>query len=73
MIRHYGWWEMLKIMREGRELSYQNCQISKLQARGIHWQHSHAQFCDAVSAAGFDILKSRLCFRNISDMVVVRK
>jgi len=73
MIRHHGWRKTLKIMREGREVSYQNRQISKLQARGIYWQHSHAQFCDAVSTAGFDILESHLCFRNISDMVVVRK
>jgi len=73
MIKHYGLGKTLKIMREGREVSRQNRQISKLQAQGVYWKHDHAQFCDAVRAAGFAIMESRLCFRKMSDMVVVRK
>jgi ubiquinone/menaquinone biosynthesis C-methylase UbiE len=73
MVRKYGLGKTLKILREGKEISYQNRQISKLHAQGIYWKHSHQEFCDAVKAAGFEITEATTCFRGISDLVVIRK
>lgn len=73
MIMKYGIKKTLQIMQEGREVSYQNKQISKLQRNGTYWMHSHQEFIEAVESAGFTIVKSKLCFRKISDMAVVVK
>ena len=73
MISTYGLRKTLQVMREGREISHQNRQISKLQAQGVYWNHSHEEFCTTVEAAGFEIKESRYCFRKISDLVVVEK
>ena len=73
MIMKHGIKKTLEIMQEGREVSYQNKQISKLQRDGTYWTHSHHEFIQTVKDAGFTILEARLCFRKISDMVVVSK
>lgn len=73
MIKKHGLRKTLELMKEGKEISYQNRQISKLQAQGIYWNHSHEAFRAAVEDAGFQIKEARLCFRKISDMVVVEK
>lgn len=73
MIMKYGILKTISIMQEGKEVSYQNKQVSKLQKNGTYWTHSHQEFNDAIKNAGFTILESRLCFRKISDMAVVCK
>ena len=73
MVMKHGIQKTLQIMQEGKEVSYQNKQISKLQRNGTYWTHSHEEFKKAVKDAGFQIVESRLCFRKISDMVAVRK
>ena len=73
MIKQHGLWKTIQLLKEGKEISHQNRQISKLHAEGIYWKHSHEEFCDTVRAAGFTITESAYCFRGISDMVVVEK
>ena len=73
MIRKYGLVKTLQVMREGKEISKQNRQISKYQVDGTYWTHTPEQFRQAVTSAGFKIIESRLCFRGISDMAVAVK
>ncbi len=73
MVKKYGLRQTLHIMKEGREISHQNQQISKYQANGTYWTHTPEEFEYAIASAGFNITESRLCFRKISDMVVAVK
>ena len=73
MIKKYGLGKTLELFREGKEISHQNREIAKLHAKGIYWKHSHEEFCEAVREAGFTIHKTQLCFRGISDLVLVEK
>ena len=73
MINKHGLRKTLEIMREGKEISHQNRQISKLQAQGVYWNHSHEEFCETVKSAGFTIKEAKYTFRGISDLVVVEK
>lgn len=73
MVKKYGLRKTLEVMKEGREISYQNQQISKYQADGTYWTHTPEEFVKTIQNAGFNILESRLCFRKISDMVIVSK
>jgi len=73
MLKTYGLNKTLQVMREGKEVSRQNRKLSRMQAAGKLWMHSHAEFCEAVLDAGFELLEARTTFRGISDLVVVRK
>ena len=73
LVRTYGWKKTLEIFKEGREVSKQNAYIRNMQRNDTFWTHSHAEFCEAVKAAGFEILDSGTTFRGVSDWVVVRK
>lgn len=73
LLRSYGPARTLRIMQDGKIVSRQNRYIRSMQKRGELWTHSHEEFCDAVMQAGFRILESRLCFRGLSDLVVVCK
>ncbi len=69
MISKYGLRKTLKVMQEGKEVSKQNKLISRKQARGEFWLHSHEGFVKAVEAAGFKVEGAKTTFRGISDMV----
>lgn len=73
LLRRYGFRKTLAIMNEGKEVSRQNAYIREMQHQGIFWTHTHEEFVAAVQEAGFEITKSRTCFRGISDFVVARK
>ncbi len=73
MIRKYGLRKTLEIMKEGKEVSKQNREISKLQKNGTYWTHSHKEFVDAVEHAGFEVVAEGLTFRKLSDWTVVTK
>ena len=73
LVFRHGLRKTLEIFREGREVSKQNAYIRKMQQRGEFWTHSHEEFCEAVSNAGFEIQYQTTCYRGISDLVVVRK
>ena len=73
MIKKYGFRKTFQLLREGKEISHQNRQISKLHAQGIYWKHSQEEFCSAIREAGFEIISAQYCFRNISDMVLWEK
>ena len=73
MIQTHGLRKTLQVMREGKEVSKQNRKAARMQAEGTFWTHSHAEFCEAVIDAGFEILEAKTTFRGISDFVVVRK
>ena len=60
-------------MKEGKEVSRQNREISKLQAKGVYWRHSHQEFCDTIADIGYRINESGLTFRKISDIVFAQK
>ena len=73
MIKTHGIRTTLKVLKEGKEVSKQNREISKLQDEGIYWKHSHEEFCNAIENAQFKIVEKGLTFRKISDLVVVTK
>ena len=73
MIQAHGLRKTLQVMREGKEVSKQNRRAARMQAEGKFWTHSHAEFCEAVIDAGFEILEAHSTFRGISDFVVARK
>jgi len=73
MIKKHGLRKTLNVLQEGKEVSKQNREISKLQEKGIYWKHSHEEFCEAITTASFNILEAGLTFRKISDIVVVTK
>ena len=69
MISKHGLRKTLQIMKEGKEVSRQNKLISRMQAQGKYWLHSHEEFVEAVRSAGFRIDGAKTTFRGISDMV----
>ena len=73
LVSNYGLKRTLQIFKEAKPVSEQNRIIREMQKRGELWTHSHDEFCEAVSSAGFQIVESRTCFRGLSDMVVVSK
>lgn len=73
LLRKYGLKKTLEIMNEGKEVSRQNAFIRDMQRKGVFWTHSHEAFCQAVQEAGFEIVKSKTCFRGVSDFVTARK
>lgn len=73
LIRNYGLRKTLKIFSEAKEVSRQNTYIRNMQKNGTYWTHSHQEFIEAINDAGFKIIESKLTFRGISDLVVVRK
>ena len=73
MLRTYGLRRTLSVLRQGAEVSRQNREISKKQADGTYWTHTHEAFVQAVEAAGFVVEAAGTTFRGISDWVVVHK
>lgn len=73
LIRKHGLGKTLEIMRSGKEVSKQNAYIREKQSNGDYWLHSHKEFIQTVSNAGFEILEAKKTFRNISDFLSVRK
>lgn len=73
LIRNHGLRRALEIMQLGKEVSRQNAYIRDMQRQGIYWMHSHQEFCEAVSRAGFKIQSARTTFRGISDLVIAVK
>ncbi len=73
MVREHGLRKTWNIFQQGKEVSKQNASIRQMQRNGIFWTHTHGEFCDAVEAAGFELLIDRTTFRGKSDLVLVRK
>lgn len=73
MLRKYGLRKTMNVFRQGKEVSRQNAYIRQKQRNGTFWTHSHQEFCDAIEAAGFELLTDRVTFRGVSDLAVVRK
>ena len=73
LVSRHGLSKTLKIFKEAKPVSEQNRIIRHMQRKGELWTHSHEDFCQTVEQAGFTILESRICFRGLSDMVVVAK
>jgi SAM-dependent methyltransferase len=77
IFRHLAWTYGLRrtwqIVQEGKAVSRQNARIRALQRNGTYWLHSHAEFCEAVRMAGFEVYASDTCFRGDCDLVFARK
>ncbi len=73
LFSRYGLAKTLDIFKEARTVSEQNRYIRKMQRQGTYWTHSPEAFRQSVQAAGFTILRSRVCFRGLSDSVLVTK
>ncbi len=71
LVKRYGLFKTLKIFRAAQPVSRQNRHIRHLQRSGKLWTHTPEEFARAVEAAGFTILESSVCFRGLSDMVIV--
>ncbi|MBF0592950.1 MAG: methyltransferase domain-containing protein, partial [Nitrospirae bacterium] len=73
LIKSYGIIKTIEIFWKGREISKQNRNIREMQLKGKYWVHTHEEFCNSVTEAGFKIVSSYKCFRGVSDVVVARK
>ena len=63
----------LRMLHAGREVARQNQNILRLQRTGAYWLHTPAEYEQAWTAAGFEILESERQYRGYSDLVVARK
>lgn len=73
LLRKHGLRRTLEIFKEGKEVSRQNAYIRNLQKDGTFWTHTHAEFCQSVRSAGFEIIHNHPTYRGVSDLVVLRK
>lgn len=73
LISQYGLLTTWKLFRRGKEVSRQNKRLSRMQARGELWLHTHEEFCEMVQSTGFQIVEAKTVFRDISDWVLAVK
>ena len=73
LVRNYGFGKAVQIMKQGQEVSRQNRFIREMQRNGTFWTHTHEEFCQSIREAGFTIISTDICFRGISDFVLVTK
>ena len=73
MVRRHGWLHSISAFCRGGAVVQQNRRIARAQRRRKYWTHTHAEFRSAFEAAGFDIVRSAICYRGYSDLVVARK
>ncbi|MEL6675988.1 MAG: methyltransferase domain-containing protein [Bacteroidota bacterium] len=73
LLKRYGLKRTLRIFQEARVVSEQNRLIRHQQRKGELWTHSPEAYRAAIQGAGFEIVESRMCFRGLSDLAVVRK
>lgn len=73
LIKNYGIRKTLKILKESEAVGKQNAFIRDQQKNGTYWTHTHAEFCDAVKKAGFQLESSSTIYRGDCDLVMVRK
>ena len=62
----------LRIFWQAREIARQNANILAAQKNGDYWIHSAADFAQAVTAAGFEIVSQTKVYRGYSDQIVAR-
>ncbi len=70
LLWRYGLRRTLSVLRDAKSVSEQNAHIRAMQREGTYWTHTHAEFREAVEAAGFTIEDSKTCFRGYCDYVV---
>lgn len=73
LTRRHGLIGALSVFRRGAQVMKQNRRIVQAQKSHRFWTHSHAEFRAAFEEAGFDVLRSTVCYRGYSDLVIARK
>lgn len=73
LLRKYGLRTTLNVLGEAKAVSQQNAYIRENQQNGTFWTHSHEEFCEAVTTAGFQIEFAETCFRGDCDLIIARK
>ena len=70
--RQFGLLKAAMILWQGREIGRQNAVIRARQLDGTYWTHSLEEFTATVLDSGFDILETRTCNRDYSDLIIAR-
>lgn len=73
LIKNYGLRKSMEIFKESNAVGKQNKYIREQQKNGTYWTHSHAEFCDAVRQAGFQIESSDTIYKGECDIVIAVK
>jgi ubiquinone/menaquinone biosynthesis C-methylase UbiE len=72
-MRAFGLRTTLSYLLRGRKAVPQNRLIRREQHSGRYWLHSPEQFQTALKDAGFEILRTQTCYRNVCDLAVCRR
>lgn len=72
-IKHRGFAATMKLTYKLRSAIAQNRKIDESQETGTYWEHSTEQFGATLEAAGFEVERLEICYRDKCDLAIARK
>ncbi|HEY6598553.1 MAG TPA: methyltransferase domain-containing protein [Pseudomonadales bacterium] len=72
-VRTIGIGGTIKAFVRGRKALGQNRLIRREQDAGRYWLHTNDEFGAALAAAGFNVLTSERCYRDVCDLAICQK